>query len=242
MFDTLRGMRPSAAITQNPGARESGHAWVTAAHVADQAIAATYSVSTPLQPLFPHGGIRPGQWIGVSAPSLLLAVLAQPSHAGAWCAIVGVEGLGLAAVRDAGVALERVVVIPRPGPRWGEVVAALVDTFDVVAIRLSTPVPTGIARRLQARVRQRGAIMIVLHSAPSVIERLTIDLQIVEEHWEGIGHGHGALRARRVRVAAQERDGQMRRRPVSLWLPAPPEHVEQLQTAPSSDGVPLRVV
>ncbi|MEX0869177.1 MAG: hypothetical protein WD011_05850 [Nitriliruptoraceae bacterium] len=213
---------------------------MTAADAAAHAALDVHPVAIPLQPLFPHAGLPRGQWVGVSAPSLMLALLARPSQDGAWCAVVGVDGLGLAAAQESGVALERLVVIPRPGPRWPDVLAALIDAFDIVAIRTPSAVSVGIARRLQARVRQRRGVVVLLDAVERAVDGIAVDLRIVEEHWEGIGAGAGSLRARRVRVAAQTRGTPRHGRPVTLWLPDPAvaiaadEHGRSATASPAS--------
>src|SRR5439155_174136 len=61
------------------------------------------------------------------ATSLLLALIAAASRAGSWCAVVGVPALGVAAADGLGVALDRLALVPYPGPDWATVVAALLD-------------------------------------------------------------------------------------------------------------------
>ena len=56
-------------------------------------------------------------------------------------ALVGLPAVGLAAAAEAGVALERLVVVERPPPEhWATVVGALVGAFDA-ARALGEPKP-----------------------------------------------------------------------------------------------------
>src|SRR5690554_1373098 len=81
-----------------------------------------------LAPLLPEGGLRPGSSYAVSAsPSLLLALIASASQAGSWCAAIGMPTLGAEAAASFGVDLERLVLIPEPGPRWLAVAAAVAE-------------------------------------------------------------------------------------------------------------------
>ena len=95
----------------------------------------TLPVLGPLVPLFPEGALRRGSIVGIrgsGATSLAMAVAAGPSTSGAWTAVVGDPDLGLAAVGELGVALERLLIVrPEPG-NWSSALAALVGAVDVV--------------------------------------------------------------------------------------------------------------
>src|SRR5436305_1103558 len=91
--------------------------------------------------------------------------LPPPPHAGAgsWAAVVGMPDLGLLAAAELGVVLHRLVLVPRPGTELGAVVAALLDGVDLVVvatdgIALLRSRGAGLARRLSARARHRGAV------------------------------------------------------------------------------------
>src|ERR1700721_2560798 len=75
-----------------------------------------------LSALLPEHGVRRGSVIAVrgsgGASSLLLALLAPPLAEGSWAAVVGLPELGFEAAAGIGMHLERVVIIPRPGPAW----------------------------------------------------------------------------------------------------------------------------
>ncbi|MEY2423815.1 MAG: hypothetical protein QOI95_3882 [Acidimicrobiaceae bacterium] len=186
-------------------------------------------VLEPLRPLFPEG-LRRGSTVAVGdSTSLALAVLAGPSGQGSWAAAVGVSNLGLAAAAELGVALDRLVVVadPTAGPRaseassgavWASVVAALVDALDVVLLRSRRRVSGGDARRLIARARERGSVLIVL--GDSWPEAPDVRLSVVRSEWEGIGDGYGHLHARRTVVEASGRRGASRVKQIELWLPA----------------------
>jgi hypothetical protein len=92
-------------------------------------------VLAALEPLLPPGGLRRGSAVAVrGSASLLLALLAGPSQEGAWCAVVGLPALGLVAAAEIGVALERLALVPDPGPDWAAVAGALLDAVDVVVV------------------------------------------------------------------------------------------------------------
>ncbi len=177
----------------------------------------TLPVLPALADLLPEGGLRRGSTVAVSgATSLALALLAGPSQAGSWCAAVGLPSLGLVAAAEVGIALERFPLVARPGDDWPAVVAALVDAVDVVLVRLPRHVRTGDARRLVAKVRDRGAVLVTTGGPFAGDVRFSASACA----WEGLGRGHGRLRARRIDVVASGRGAASRERRVSLWLPA----------------------
>jgi hypothetical protein len=170
-----------------------------------------------LAPLLPEGGLRAGTTVTVEkSTALALALLAGPSQAGGWCAIVGVPTLGARAVAEAGVALERLALVPSPGSQWSAVVAALLDGMDVVAVCPPPRVSGAESRRLAARARERGAVLVPL----GPWEGADIRLSASGGHWTGLAGGTGRLRARRLAVHARGRGAAARPRHVEMWLPA----------------------
>jgi len=132
-----------------------------------------------------------------------------------------VSSLGLAAASEIGVDLEHLVVVADPpSPSWGTVVATLVDAFDVVLVRPRRRIGVADARRLTARARERGCVLVVLGDTATWPDALDTELSIASAAWHGIGDGHGRLRARQVVVEAGGRRAAARARRVSLWLPA----------------------
>jgi hypothetical protein len=179
----------------------------------------TLPVVPALEGLLPEGALRRGSTVSVSgATSLALALLAGPSAAGSWCAAVGLPSLGLVAAAELGVALQRFPLVARPGNEWPAVVAALLEAVDVVLLCPPPHVRTADARRLAARARERGAVLVVTGTSGIPAD---VRLSVVSAEWEGIGPGHGRLRARRMDVVATGRGAAARERRASLWLPGP---------------------
>jgi hypothetical protein len=123
----------------------------------------------------------------------------------------------LVAAVEVGIALERFPLIARPGQEWPAVVAALFDAVDVVLVSLPRHVHTGDARRLVAKARERGAVLVT--TGPSRALAADVRLTVERAAWEGLGRGHGRLRARRLDVVASGRGAAGREHRVSLWLP-----------------------
>ena len=176
--------------------------------------------------LFPEGGLVRGRTlacVGPAARSLGFALLAPSVAAGAWVAAVDLADLGVEAMTEAGVPLQRVIRVDAAAggadaARWAERVGATLDGFEVVLLP-DRRLPDGLWRRLVQRVRSTGAVVIVL--APSS-PALAVDTVVVTDRpgWVGVGRGTGRLLGRRVEVV---RDGRRspRRLAAQLWLPHP---------------------
>jgi hypothetical protein len=158
--------------------------------------------------------------------ALVMALMAGPSADGAWCGVVGVPSFGAEAARGLGVDLERLVLVPDPGPEWLSVVAALVDALTVVVVRPPGEVTPGEASRLAARMRTRGAMLIAYGSWPGSEARFEIE----SNAWTGLGDGEGLLTARRATVAVTGRRAAARTRH-DLWLPGPDGAIRSAEPA-----------
>lgn len=177
-----------------------------------------------LRPLLPGGGLRRGATVAVQgSTSLLFALLAGASEAGSWCAVVGVPALGLAAAAEWGVALERLALVPDPGPDWPAVVAALLDGVDLVVAAPPGPVSAGLASRLAARARQRGSVLVPYDRVPSRRwSGADLVLEAAASRWWGLGDGWGRLSRRTLVVSVHGRGAAARPRTETLWYPRRP--------------------
>jgi hypothetical protein len=165
--------------------------------------------------LLPRGGLRRGGTVAVlGSTSLLFALLARATETGSWAAVVGMSNLGLKAAAELGVAVERLALVRHPGADLPRVVAALLDGMDIVAVDPARLTDSQI-RRLSARARHRGAVLVSTGPWPGA------DLELTREtaSWSGLGKGHGRLTAREVRVVARGRGAAAR--PAETWLHLP---------------------
>jgi hypothetical protein len=200
-----------------------------------------------LRRLLPGGGLRRGSTIairngsasGSGGTSILFALLAAASAAGSWCAVIGLPDLGAVAAAESGIALERLALVPHPGPEWPSVAAALLDGFDMVVAAPPGPVSASVATRLAARARQRGGVLVPFgqwRGADVVLEPVT-------GSWHGLGQGHGRLARRELVITSHGRGAAARSRQTTLWLPrgaARPTPVTPVP-APWTDPLPEAV-
>jgi hypothetical protein len=163
--------------------------------------------------------VRPRADPAPGASAMALALAAGPSAAGSWVAAVGLPDLGMVAAHEAGVVLDRLALVPHPPKAsWAATVAALIDGIDVVLVRAAGVRPAD-ARRLTARVRERGAVLVPLGDGwPEPPE---LRLTVTGGTWHGLGDGHGHLRARLAQIQVTGRGGASRPRTGQLWLPGP---------------------
>ncbi len=165
--------------------------------------------------LLPGGGLKQGAAYSIArSPALVMALLAEPSAAGTWCGVVGVPEFGVEAAAAFGVDLARLVLVPHPGDQWLTVAAAVADVMGVVVIRPPRRASDSGVSRLAARLRQRGATMLVLGTWPQSEAMISL----ADGEWSGIGSGHGRLTARQVTVTVTSRLAG-RPRSARLWLP-----------------------
>jgi len=186
----------------------------------------TIPVDEPLASMLPDGGLLRGRVVGCSGPaavSLAGAIVAGAARAGSWLLLLGVPSVGLEALAELGVPLDRVVSVDTDASpaTWAERLAVATDGFELI---VTTP-PRGadrVERKVRQRVQARGAVVLTVGGRP-----LGHDLTFTSgsPRWVGIGRGHGRLVARQVDV---ELGGRRIPRPVrrTLWLPGPDGRVQ----------------
>jgi hypothetical protein len=164
-------------------------------------------------------------------------------------AAVGLPELGVVAAAQMGLDLGRFALVPSVGEQWPVVAAALIDGVDVLLLGLSGlpgPVRPADVRRLVARARERGVVLLVLSSwpalaasrrrAPAWPEPAEVDLHVDGVGWAGLGRGHGHLQARMVEITTSGRRAAARPRRSRLWLPGPDGRPAVVEAAPVSEA------
>lgn len=183
-------------------------------------------VPAPLAGLLPGGGLRRGWTVSVtSGTALMLALVAEATQAGAWCAAVGMPTLGVLAAAELGVAVQRLALVPRPGDDAPAVIAALMDGCDVVLVGPECRLTPSYVRRLSARARSRRMVLLAARDWPGAQVQLTCE----SVQWHGLGQGHGRLVEREVVVRASGRSAAAQARSARMLLPSrggglAPEH------------------
>jgi hypothetical protein len=185
-------------------------------------------------------GLRRGSLMSVSGSvSLLLALLAASSGAGAWCALVGFPPISAEAAVEQGIDLSRLAIVPAGDTAaqpdsWTTAVGALLDAVDIVAARPPPRLAPGDVRRLAARARTHDAVLVCyLDAGAQSWPGTEVHLRAADGDWSGIGAGYGRLRQRQLTVHAQGRGQAARPRSATLWLPSGTGGIERVdQPAP----------
>lgn len=178
----------------------------------------TLPVAAPLGALFPYGGLVRGSIVTVDSLTVALALLAATSALGGWCAAAGIPDLGLAAAADAGIDLQRFVVVPAPGEQWAVAVATLLDGVGLVLARPPARLKASDARRLAARIRERRGVLL-LSGNSTWPEQVDLRIRLDASEWTGLSDGYGRLLRRRTGLVASGRGAAARERRVTAWLP-----------------------
>ncbi|MCD0451911.1 hypothetical protein LO762_22325 [Actinocorallia sp. API 0066] len=182
-------------------------------------------VLAPLRPVVPQ--LRGGSVVTVGGSAALgTALVAGAARGEEWAAVVGVPEFGVAAAVGMGADPDRLLLADAPGGRWTEVVAALAEGVRLVLVRPPARPAPAQARRLVAVARKHGCALAVLGPWEGAHLRLTVS----DASWEGLGQGHGLLRARRARVTATGRTAPGRGRSAWLFLPGPDGRVASAPT------------
>jgi hypothetical protein len=175
----------------------------------------------PLEGVLPHGGLPRGGVVSVvgteylstgagqrrgpdtwtshgsgGASSLLLSLLAAPTPR--WSAVVGLPEVGLLAAAELGADLDRLVVVPDPGPDVLHILSVLADGVELIVVGAPRG-PWGTPARLRiltSRLRQHGTVLLVAGNWPGA------DLVLQARHtgWVGLGRGTGRLRDRELTI------------------------------------------
>lgn len=157
--------------------------------------------------------LRAGASYQVAGLSLAMLLMAGPSAAGAWCAVVGIPDFGVEAARELGIDTTRLVVVPQlNAEELLAVLSALIDVVDVVLVA-GVHVTATQSARLSARMRDRGCFLITAGPWP----RTEAQLRSSSIEWRGIGEGYGHLQARQVTVEVRRQDRLAARR--RIWFP-----------------------
>lgn len=197
------------------------------------------SVDPEFAEVLEHGALQMGRSYEVHGNvAFSLALAAQATRRGSWAAVIGFPELGAEAVSQLGVNLAQVVFIPRPGPHWLHVASALVGNVDIVIMNpgqdapknQKAPAPNGKLSQFNAKLRQANTVLLAhspwLHAAEV--------FRVSTRAWEGLGRGHGRLRACEFSVSAQSRTSHRSR---SLSVRLDPSHQNSHGTQRSEEWV-----
>jgi cell division inhibitor SulA len=208
---------PAASLV--PGARAEPTSPTSWAGVDPEASARVLPVPAELGALLPEGALRRGATVVVDgSTSLVLRLLAEVSRSGGWVALVGLPDVGVLAAHQLGLALDRVALVPDPGPEAPTAVAALLDGVDAVVVGPAVALTDADRRRLSARARERAAVLLPTAPWPGAHVVLTAE----RSWWQGLGQGSGRLRSRALTVRRAGRGAAGRSTVLDVTVPALP--------------------
>jgi hypothetical protein len=127
----------------------------------------TMPLGKPFEDMFPGAMLVRGEVIslcGLAEVSLALALAATSTQLGSWLAVIEHPDrfeVGAGAADELGVVVDRTVIVSLPADpslRFADVMATLIEGFDVVIVSAELPLSPAVGRRLQARLRTRGGV------------------------------------------------------------------------------------
>ncbi|MDG4794989.1 hypothetical protein [Micromonospora sp. WMMD1082] len=199
----------------------------------DRSVAAALAVPDELAGVLPSG-LRRGATVRVTGSTSLLLLLLAGAMADTdlWSAVVGVPHLGMLAAAELGVPLERLALVPSPGPDLPAVVGALVDGMSLVAVTSpGAGVGEATARALGRRARSRGCVLVVGQGWPGA----DLEISAGGRRWAGLGEGRGRLRYCDFDIEVRGRGSAARPRRATIRLPHGAD-IGPVRTWEHSDG------
>jgi hypothetical protein len=183
----------------------------------------TIPVVQALADMVPSGQLQRGSNLavhGVGATSFALALAGEAVRNGSFLAIIAPPTFGLGACIDFDVPLRRVVQFSlTEASSWAQVVAAVIEGFDIVMLADAQRVSAGQTRKLIARNRERGSVLLRV-GGPAWPDAADLRFDVGEPAWTGLGAGHGHLQARQVAVQVAGRRHRGAPRTHQILLPA----------------------
>ncbi|MFC8797028.1 hypothetical protein ACFT1B_34525 [Streptomyces griseoincarnatus] len=150
----------------------------------------------PLTGLLPDGELPAGAAVVVKGSAGLLGWLLGATQHGGWLVVVGWPELGVVALAEAGVDLERMLTVPDVRGQAPAVLAALIGGIDLVVVGGGVRVTGPEQRRLLARARQHGTTIL----SPQAWTGAALGLHIEAATRGGMDRGDGYLREARLTV------------------------------------------
>ena len=160
-------------------------------------------VPDALRSLLPHGLPRGTVTRVTGSAALLLALAGAACGEEGWAVLTAMPDVGWRAASAAGLPLDRVVVVPDPGPGAPAVLGALVDGVDVLLMGKCPAMAPRDRRALLSRLRRRGSVLITSDHW----EGADTVLSVHGRSWRGLATGFGVLTDQEVEVRLGGRRG-----------------------------------
>ncbi len=154
-----------------------------------------------MTPLLEGGGIRRGSTVNVVGSLAVVAmVMAEVTRAGLWCAVLDVPALSATAAARAGVDLAHCVFVAT-GAQMAAAAATLIGGVDLVVLGEPSRLSAVSLRKLAARARQSGTVLLGTGSWPSA----DVQWELTGSAWSGLADGYGQLTSRTVQLHSSGR-------------------------------------
>jgi hypothetical protein len=232
MFDTVRG---GATALERARATLRKAEEDTGVKPRAEVVTLTQPEPQPLTELLPGGALPTGAVVTVQNSALrrgsasLTTWLLGATQGDRWLGVVGWPALGLVALHEAGVNVERLVVVPDVAGRGAAVLAALLAGFEVVVAGPQLALSPSERRRLLTRARQLDTTLV----SALPWEGAALTLEVEQTRWSGPDHGDRYIRDADLTVVRHSKaDGPGRRFAV----------VRHGTTAPTATAVATRAV
>ena len=203
---------PPAPAPAHPPVAQAPTPLAAAAPLIGGGVSDHLPVPSVLSGFFPADGLRRGSVVQVGGSSALLLALVAAAQGEGWAGLTALPDVGLQAAAEAGLALERTLLVPRPGPEAASVVGALVDGVDVLVVGDCRALGARDRRLLSARLRSRGAVLLSTAHWPGA----DVVLRAGETRSAGVGRGWGRVTGAEVTVHGRSRSGAAGRVRVAL--------------------------
>ncbi|PUB29631.1 hypothetical protein C8K30_1025 [Promicromonospora sp. AC04] len=167
----------------------------------DQVVTLAPAEPAPVTELLPDGDLPVGAAVTIQASASLMAWLLGATQRDRWMALVGWPELSPLALTEAGVDLERVVVVPDVGGHAAAVLAALLGGVEIVVVGPRAATTASERRRLLARARQHAATIL----SPASWEGAALVLEVEQARWSGPHRGDFWLREAHLSVTRHSR-------------------------------------
>lgn len=182
------GLTPSLTLGAQV-ARAGADTIGRAAGASGAVVGESFPIPPALSELLPRG-LQAGQIVEVAgSTSVLFAMAAHAAGNQRWCAVIGAQSLGWAALADLGLDMARTIVIP-PHEHAVKALDIVLECFPICILGPQVTIPGGQRRTLRGKVRHHKTLVLAYHWPQAGTA-----LRVRPCGGQGLRRGAGRLRA-----------------------------------------------